>query len=552
MAYQFLNDGETAGDRLTYGQLAAQAQAMATSLQALISPGDRVLLLLPSGLNFIAAFFGCLWVQVVAVPVYPPRRNQRLERLLAIIRDCQPALILTTAAHLERMRLQMQELGFRHLLCESIEGLLERSPPKQLELKGISAGTLAFLQYTSGSTGNPKGVMVTHRNLMHNQIVIQQATGNHSNSIYLSWLPLFHDMGLGNALQACFIGIPFIFMSPTTFLKKPIRWLKAISTYHATITGGPGFAYDLCVRHIKTEQLANLDLSCLEVAANGAEPVNAETIDAFSQRFAPYGFQRQAFYPCYGMAESTLFITGGNKQQQPVLQKFKTDPLERHLAIKADRLDPKGRTLVGCGRSYLNTKILIVNPTSRTPHSPGEIGEIWVSSNSVALGYWHRPQATQETFQAHLSDTGEGPFLRTGDLGCFIDGELFVTGRMKDVMIIRGQNHYPQDIEQTVQTSHPSLRPDCGVAFSTTIKMEERLIIVQEVYRRHLQQLNIQTVTEDIREAVVAQHGLQVYQTLLVRAGSIPKTSSGKLQRQACKQAFLNKTLNLLSEIAVK
>ena len=573
-AYVYLKNGETVSERLTYGKLDQQARAIASILRQW--QGERALLLYQSGLEFISAFFGCLYAGVIAVPAYPPRRNQSMARLLAIAQDAQATVALTTTPLLTDLKQQdsnepyLPSLNWiaTDTICADLQASvlnigstnghhpfeIDLLPPPEkdtLDLIHPNPDDLAFLQYTSGSTGTPKGVMITHANLMHNQQAIQQATGNHANSIYVSWLPLFHDMGLGNMLEACFVGIPFIFMSPTTFLKKPIRWLQAISTHRATITGAPGFAYDLCVRHVKPEQLTTIDLSSLEVAANGAEPINAETIEMFSQIFAQCGFQRRAFYPCYGMAESTLLVTGSTNDQQPVIETFMAESLEHHLVVKSDSSESQSRTLVGCGHPYLNTRLLIVDPKSFTQCPTGTVGEIWVSSDSVASGYWNRPKATQETFHACLNDTGEGPFLRTGDLGFFLGGELFVTGRIKDILIIRGQNHYPQDIERTVQKSHPALRQDCGVAFSLTINTEERLVIVQEIHRQHVRQLDIQEVIGNICEAVVAQHGVQVYQTLLVKPGSILKTSSGKVQRQACKAAFLTDTLKALNERAI-
>ncbi|MDJ0595861.1 MAG: AMP-binding protein [Pleurocapsa sp. MO_226.B13] len=545
-AYIFLQNGETESGSLTYGELDRQARAIAARLQSW--QGERALLLYPSGLELIKAFFGCLYAGVVAVPVYPPRRNQKLSRLLSIANDAQANLALTTTsiqADIDRRWSEETDLltQLKWVATDTIEANLREFVPKS-----VTGSSLAFLQYTSGSTGTPKGVMITHGNLMHNQQLIQLATGNHRDSIYVSWLPLFHDMGLGNALQSCLVGIPYIMMPPAAFLMKPIRWLKAISKYRATITGGPNFAYDLCVSKIDRESLENLDLSSLDLAANGAEPVKAETLEKFTEKFAPCGFRRSAFYPCYGIAEATLLVTGGDKNKESVIQGVKSGDLEQNSVVESEVSSAESRVLVGCGHPYMDTKVSIVNPESLTRCKEGQVGEIWVSGESVASGYWNRPKATQETFQAYVKDTGEGPFLRTGDLGFFSNGELFVTGRIKDVMIIRGRNYYPQDIELTVENSHPCLREHCSAAFSVEIEGEECLVVACEVERTYLRKLNTDEVVREIQIAVSTEHELEVYGIVFLKTGSIPKTSSGKIQRRACKQGFFEASLNLVGQ----
>ena len=416
--------------------------------------------------------------------------------------------------------------------------------------RSATSESLAFLQYTSGSTGTPKGVMVTHGNIIHNQQLIQQAFGHSEKTIFAGWLPLFHDMGLiGNVLQPMYLGIPCILMPPVAFLQKPIRWLKAISKYRATTSGGPNFAYDLCVKKVQPEQLANLDLSSWDLAFNGAEPIQAETLEQFSKKFAQCGFNYSAFYPYYGMAETTLLAAGGVKNLKPVIRGVKKAELKQNSIVKSEISWKGSQGLVGCGRPYrLGQKVIIVDHESLTRSKKGQVGEIWLSGGSIASGYWNRPSATHEAFQAYLQDTQEGPFLRTGDLGFLLDGELFVTGRIKDVIIIRRQNHYPQDIELTVQKSHPALRPNCGAAFTVESKGLERLVIVQEVERSYLRKLDVNEVVGNITQAVTAQHALQVYAIVLIKTGSIPKTSSGKIQRYACRTAFLNGSLNVVEE----
>lgn len=556
MAFTFLRDGETEEVSLTYQELDQKARAIASCLQSLGTAGDtcsglglRALLLYPPGLEFISAFLGCLYAGVVAVPAYPPRPNMNLLRLQAIVTDAQATIVLTTKsllANLESRLAENPELAtIPWLTTDNIDSNLS-SDWQEVRLE---KDTLAFLQYTSGSTGTPKGVMITHGNLLSNQRLIKTGFGNSEKTIGVSWLPLFHDMGLiGKVLQPLYLGIPSILMSPVTFLQKPVYWLQAISRYKATCSGGPNFAYDLCVRKITPEQRSGLDLSSWEVAFNAAEPVLAETLERFASYFAPCGFRREAFYPCYGMAESTLFVSGGVKKALPVLYQVQAAALEENRVVASTNSGEGTKTIVGCGRSWLDQKIVIVDPQSLTQCPDGKVGEIWVSGESVAVGYWHRPEQTQETFQAHLADTGEGPFLCTGDLGFLQDGELFVTGRLKDVIIIRGQNHYPQDIELTVQKSHPALRQNSGAAFTVDQKGQQRLVIVQEVERTYLRRLDIQEVVGNITEAVINNHGLQVYATVLIKPGSIPKTSSGKIQRHACRQGFIDGSLNVVHD----
>ena len=544
-AYIFLQNGETESGSLTYGELDRQARQIAAHLQSW--QGDGALLLYPSGLEFITTFFGCLYAGVVAVPAYPPRHNQKMSRLEAIALDAQPRVALTTTSILGNIKSQVDETpalaGLHWLATDKID------PNQILDWResGISRETLAFLQYTSGSTGTPKGVMVSHGNLLHNEQMIQQAFENTQKTIYVNWMPLYHDMGLiGNVLQALYLGVLCILMPPAAFIQKPFRWLQAIAHYKATTSGGPNFAYDECVRRIKPEQLTSLDLSSWEVAFNGAEPVRAETLERFAKTFAACGFCKEAFYPCYGMAEATVFVSGGVKTDPPIVYSVDEELLLQNLVV-ATRSDQQGsRTIVGCGRSWLGQKIVIVNPEFLTQCADGQVGEIWVSGPSVAQGYWNRSQETEQTLKAYITDRGEGPFVRTGDLGFLLNGELFVTGRIKDVIIIRGQNHYPQDIELTVQESHPALRPNCGAAFTVKIEGEERLIVVQEVERSYLRKLDVDQVLGNIRQAVAAQHNLQVYVTTLIKTNSIPKTSSGKIQRHTCRAAFINGSLNVV------
>ncbi|MDJ0535696.1 MAG: fatty acyl-AMP ligase [Xenococcaceae cyanobacterium MO_207.B15] len=534
-AYLFLEKGEREKGELSYQELWEKASLIASSLQNY--QGERALLLYPSGLEFITAFFGCLLAGVIAVPVYPPRHNQKLSRLLSIVNDAEATFALTTESLLSNYQAHWtEEPALAQLSWLATDSAFPIA--RQEQLPQINPDTLAFMQYTSGSTGKPKGVMVSHRNLIDNEKAIAQAFNHNENTIHVNWLPLFHDMGLiGNILQSFYLGTSCIIMSPLAFLQKPIRWLQAIDRYQATTSGGPNFAYDFCVEKIKPEQLENLDLSSWDVAFNGSEPVRAKTIEQFSAKFAPCGFRQGAFYPCYGMAEATLFISGGQKNAEPTIKSFEASALEQNLVVENQLSDSDSRLLVGCGQSWLDHRVVIANPKTLTRCREGEVGEIWVSGQSVAQGYWQRHD---DTFQASLKDTREGSFLRTGDLGFLWKGELFITGRLKEVIIIRGQNHYPQDIEFTVQQSHPALKKNGGAAFTIESDSTETLIIVQEVERNYLKNLDSDEVIRLINKAVTAQHGLDINTTVLVRSGTVPKTSSGKIQRRTCRQNFLN------------
>ncbi len=539
--FKFLMDGETEEISITYAELDLRARAIAAELQAHVSVGDRALLLYPSGLEYITAFFGCLYAGVIAIPVYPPKRNQKMSRLEAIVADAKTTVTLSVTSLLDNI----QERFAKHsqsgqLLCFATDSV-PSSQASNWQKPDLDGNTIAFLQYTSGSTGAPKGVIVSHYNLLYNEEMIKVAFGHTKKTIFFGWLPLFHDMGLiGNVLQPLYLGIPCILMSPEAFIKKPLRWLQGISRYKATTSGGPNFAYDLCLRTITPEQRASLDLSSWEIAFNGAEPVRASTIEQFSAYFGDCGFRREAFYPCYGMAETTLLVSGGLKTESPIICQVKKSALESDRVIVDSNEGEDLQKLVSCGQSWLKQKIAIVDPHSLTPYPPDHIGEILVSGQNVSQGYWNRPEETKETFQNIITDMGQEQFLRTGDLGFIKNEQLFITGRLKDLIIIRGRNHYPQDIELTVEQSSPTLRSHSGAAFTVRIDGEEQLVLIQEVEREHLRKIDIDEVSTCIRRAVAEEHELQIYDLVLVKPLSIPKTSSGKIQRSTCKQKYLN------------
>lgn len=535
-AYTFLVGGEAEEASLSYAELDQHARAIGALLQSLNAKHQPVLLLYPPGLDYIAAFFGCLYGGAIAVPVYPPTSRRTLPRLAAIVKDARPKVALTTSKILTD--LETSRLPELKTLEWITTDNLDRDLRRQWQGADVTGESLALVQYTSGSTATPKGVMLTHDNLLQNERMIQTAFVQSEESIILGWLPLYHDMGLiGNVLQSMYCGAQCILMSPLSFLQRPARWLEAISRYQATTSGGPNFAYDLCVRKIGLQERANLDLRSWTVAFNGAEPIRKSTIDRFVDEFEPCGFRREAFFPCYGLAEATLFVSGGLKSDPPVIATVKRTALELKEAVVTEETDENGASLVGSGRSWFDEQVLIVDPVSMLECASGTIGEIWVSGPHVAQGYWDRPEESESTFKAHVADTGAGPYLRTGDLGFIQEGELFVTGRLKDLIIIRGRNYFPQDIELTVEGSHASLRQGCAAAFSVDVLGEEHLVVAQEVDRNR--DLDLTQVIGAIRQAVTEEFELQVYAVVLLKAGSLPKTSSGKIQRHACRASFL-------------
>lgn len=529
VAFQLWNDGAALSGRLTYADLDGRSRAMAAQLQQRSLQGERVLLLCPPGFDYVVAFCACLYAGAIAVPMYPPRPNQSLERFQRIARDVQAALMLATSTQ----KLPPETLST--LPCLRVDRVGAEAAI-DWQVPTIAPEDIAFLQYTSGSTGTPKGVQISHRNLMHNVAAISRKFGLNHHSEGVCWLPPYHDMGLiGGMLTSLYQGALTTLMSPVDFLQRPLRWLQAISQTQTTISGGPNFAYDLCVDKIKPEQCQGLDLSRWSVAFTGAEPIRAATLERFATTFADYGFRPEAFYPCYGMAEATLMITGGDHTSAP--KQLTVDD----AALAAHRIQPadQGRPLVSCGQVIEKAHLVIVDPQTLTACQPNEVGEIWVTSPSVARGYWQQPELNQKTFHAYLADTGAGPFLRTGDLGCVQDGELFVTGRLKELIIIRGRNHYASDIEATVAASHAAFGSTWGAAFTVEQGSQTQLVVVQEVGRVWLRRLEPEPIIRTIRQRVTQVHGLRVETVVLVKPGSIPKTSSGKIQRDRCRSQFL-------------
>jgi 8-amino-7-oxononanoate synthase len=547
VAFTYLVDGEDEELSFTYEQLDRKARALAMHLRELGLVDQRVLLLYPPGLDFVAALFGCFYAGVVAIPAYPPRRNRNMDRIQAISADADAKAALTVRDVVERMVHFVDEAPRLDRLNWIATDELGDAGAGDWQPPPADGTRLAVLQYTSGSTGAPKGVMLSHANIFHNCASIAYAFEPTTHSVGMSWLPTYHDMGLvGGVLKPCYIGRPSILMSPMAFLQDPFRWLRAITKYRVTISGGPNFAYDVCAKKISPARLEQLDLSCWEVAFNGAEPVRASTVDDFCNKFACCGFRPEAFYPCYGMAESTLIITGGDKSQLPEQHSFHGRQLDcRQVEVVSDDASD-ARRLVACGRQLPDEVVMIVDPESREISPANQVGEIWVSSPSVGQGYLNKPEASREAFDATLKGDPTRRFLRTGDLGFFYSDQLYVTGRLKDLIVIRGVNHHPEDIEQTVERADSRIRTGAAAAFNIDDDGEDTLIVVCEVERIQSDQWD--NVIDAIRRQVAVHHDVVPDAVILVRTGSIPKTSSGKIQRHACRDRFLSGALLTVAE----
>jgi acyl-CoA synthetase (AMP-forming)/AMP-acid ligase II/acyl carrier protein len=558
-ALTFLDEGELDGASLTFGELDRRARAVAAWLKERNAAGSPVLLLFAPGLDFAVAFLGCLYAGAIAVPAYPPdpsRLGRSLPRLLAIIEDARACVGIASQVVLQFVGALGESapvnLGLEWLAVEDARD--EWADASGEEVPRDSA--IAFLQYTSGSTATPKGVMVSHGNLVANLEAIRAAFGTRG-SVCVSWLPLYHDMGLiGTMLQPLREGGGGILMSPLEFLSRPVRWLQAISHFRATHSGGPDFAYALCARKVTAAEKESIDLSSWHVAFSGAEPVRQETLKAFATAFAQCGFRASSQRPCYGLAEATLLVAARRCQAEgePAAASLDRKSLATGQVVMASPGSASACSVVSCGAPASGVRALIVDPATLAPCSAHQIGEVWIASPAVARGYWNRPEESAAALDARLPSTGEGPFLRSGDLGFMHDGELYITGRMKDLIIVRGVNHYPQDIERTVEQSHGALRRGGCAAFSVPGDDTERVVVVAEVGRGHETLLTSppsgkpaagggtpsgEEVFESLRRAVAQEQELAVHAVVLLRAGELPKTSSGKLQRHQCRAAFL-------------
>ncbi|HJQ20952.1 MAG TPA: aminotransferase class I/II-fold pyridoxal phosphate-dependent enzyme [Gemmatimonadaceae bacterium] len=547
VVYRFLPGDGKAEQTVTYRELDRRARSLAVAIRERARAGDRALLLIPPGLDYVAAYFACLYARVIAVPAYPPNPRRPDPRIPSIARDCEPTVALTSGAllaKLDQWRGGDERLGAVHWIAADT-GVSDAS--QQWSDDGIAADDVAMLQYTSGSTASPKGVVLTHGNLLHNLALIRSAfpVEHAVDDVGCFWLPPFHDMGLiGGILQPCYVGRGAVLMSSATFLQRPLSWLEAMSTYRATTSAAPNFAFDLCVERIKPDEIRDLDLSSWHTVFDGAEPIRAETIDRFSRTFEDAGFRREAFFPCYGLAEATLFVAGGPWGHGPYTLDVSRAALERKRVVPAtagDRL-----RLVSSGAPAPGQTVRIVDPETREERADRRIGEIWVAGDSVAQGYWRNAVESAATFGATVAGEDRHTFLRTGDLGFLDDGQLFVTGRLKDLIILNGRNYYPQDLEIAAERSHPSLRPGHSAAFAMNDDAaRERLVIALEVTRHH-RESDHESVFSAVRRALAEREGILPDIVVLVRQNGIPRTSSGKVQRRATRAMLADGSLDVV------
>ena len=547
-AYMFLDDrdGES---QITYAQLDRRARMIAARLQLELSPGDRALLVYPAGLEFISAFFGCLYAGVVAVPATYPKPKRPMPRLQKIAVDCDAHVALSTSQTLTTLDPDLLSADAATSSWIATDELDDNLADLYREPE-VNRDNLAFLQYTSGSTSDPKGVTVSHGNLLTNLDCIRQAFGigdtedDRESSTGVFWLPAYHDMGLiGGILTPLYMGGRSVLLSPTSFLQRPMRWLQAISDYRTTISGAPNFAYEYCVRRTTPEERATLDLSHWRLAFCGAEPIRAETLAHFAEAFGPSGFQMSSFYPCYGLAECTLLASGPDYRKEPHILPVNRAALAEHrVAPACGEPEAMIQRLVGCGAPVAGHTIVIVEPEKGNELAEGEVGEILIQGPSLAQGYWNRGEENEQVFGAHVPGR-EGKFLCTGDLGFFRDGELYVTGRVKDVIIIRGRNHYPQDIEQSAEEAHEAVLP--GAAFAIADDSGERLVVVHQLDRQ-FRDSDFQQIIQAIRRSIVEHHDLDPYAIVLIRQTSLPITSSGKVQRSLCRDQYVAGELKIV------
>jgi acyl-CoA synthetase (AMP-forming)/AMP-acid ligase II len=547
-ALVFLTDGETAEPPITFLELHHLAMKFAAGVRQHADKGDRVVLLFQSSYEFAIAFFGCMYANVISIPLdMPSRRSNDWSKLMKITQDTETKLIITNEKSQARlMKNAQQNKCGTSLHLHLYEDLIMNKEQPPENVKGCDT---VFLQYTSGSTNDPKGVVLSHENLIENQILLQKGFRNYGDSVQLSWLPLFHDMGLiGSFLQAIYIGKPYIFMSPNAFLQQPIRWLQAISHYKARVSGAPNFAYDLCVKRIKEEDKEGLDLSGWEVAFNGAEPVRADTLKKFSEAFKSCGFNDKAFYPCYGSAESTLIISGALEFGKQVYLEVEQKSYEQNeIQLYNDKSDDSSVRLVSSGKPLIKNSVVIVCPESKRKLFDFSVGEIWLNSPCNAKGYWNNIDASEKAFQNKIEgDKSDKVYLNTGDLGFFYEDDIFITGRTKDLLIFNGRNIYPQDIENCSTASDVSLKAGRCAATSVYIDGKERLVLIHELERTHSRKSNYDKVIDGIKMAVKNEFSIPIFSIVLVSPSTIPMTSSGKIRRQSCLEQFKCNELNII------
>jgi acyl-CoA synthetase (AMP-forming)/AMP-acid ligase II len=552
LSHMLLGAKEEENVSLTYSQLDRAVREMAAYLQSVAKPGQRALLVYPTSLEFIQAMYACLYAGIVPIPTNPPGMNRSAQRLEAIAKDARASLVLTTPEYQAAFLSEAAQFPDFAALTWVTREAVKAGGGHSLQIPVITPKSTAFIQYTSGSTNIPKGVIISFRNLSYNAHAIRETRRYEltDESVALNWAPLFHDMGLlVSVFQTVIDRSPSLMMSPIMFMQNPVSWLRAIQKYRVTGSGAPNFAYELCIHKIPVEKCEGLDLSTWKLAYNSAEPVRAETQNAFAEKFAPYGFRAESFAPCYGLAESTLVVSSYINEPKTITLTIKRNDFEEGRVTPTNATGEKDTlTMVSSGAPLADIQAAIVNPQTKERRAADEVGEVWVSGGNIAEGYWNRPEDTAHTFGAHIAETGEGPFLRTGDLGFLHEGHLYITGRLKDLLIVRGRNYYPQDVEMTVENSHPALRAGGGAAFSIAEDDVEQLVVVHEVQRRELEGVDWNEVIKDIRANIAREHGIRAHAVVLIRRATISKTSSGKIMRSETRRQYLENELQIVAE----
>ena len=541
IACTLLASDESVAQECTFAELAQQVREIAQNLRQFASPGDRAILMGSFGIDYLQVFLACLHEGVIAVPAYPPRRNRKDMRLEAIVNDCRPAIAICDEAILDTVSEQFPKI--RVATIRSLNA--NSSGDDSVATSPVAPDSTAYLQYTSGSTAAPKGVMISHRNLLENSQAIQRAFGNTRQSVGVLWLPMFHDMGLVSGLQTLFVGYRNILIPTNSFVSKPAIWLRAISKYRGTVSGGPNFAYQHCVDRFRESDRETLDLTSWKVAYNGAEPIRSSTLDQFVERFQESGFRRESFLPCYGLAESTLFVAGGphDVQARQLYVSRRTLGLGQTVTV-GDELDDTVK-LVGSGRPDSESDLLIVDPITRTVLNDRQVGEIWVRSPSIAQGYWKDAESTQADFHSRIEGPSDQDYLHTGDLGFLDDGELYITGRYKDLIIVNGRNVYPQDIEQEFETRLSDVAPNGTAAFGIEQDGQESVVVIAEASRQRYREARdgrldgLACEIDEFRQSIWNSMNLHIWEIAFIRPGTFPRTTSGKVQRSTCRHAFL-------------
>ncbi len=548
VAYTYRNYSNNEVDitSITFGELDRKARSLAAYLTEMKVLGERIVLLFQAGIEYIEAYFGCLYAGAIPVPAYPPSASRFFSpRLHSMIPDSGAKFVLTTSEIKKNIETKHGEFITEYALTWMTTDSLVEDFCSDWRMPAIDSNSIAFLQYTSGSTSVPKGVIVTHDNLLHNISLIGNCIkpaieGDDHDKSGVIWLPPYHDMGLiGGILSMPCYGVTVHLMSPFAFVQKPFRWLEAISQNGSQVSAAPNFAFDHCVKSISPEQRGTLDLSCWKVVCNGAEPINPKSLDEFTKAFECCGFRKTTFFPCYGLAEASLIVSGGLVEVEPVVKVFNRNLLEDNIVEECGQDDKCARKIVGCGTRLGDEKILIVNPNTFEECDSNCIGEIWVKSPSIAKGYWNKSELTEETFNAHVAGNSEDSFLRTGDLGFIYEDQLYITGRLKDLIIIDGRNINPSDIERTSEIIHESFCKNSSAAFSIDVDGEEKLVVVQEIDRKAPSEIAEDLKTQ-VKSTIKEVYDLSVYDVVLVKRFSLKKTSSGKIQRRACKEDYLN------------